>query len=103
MQNFRLQYLSFIISVLAPTSGGASLALSIIGTSAALSGATISILSAFTKNNNKLVKRAKKEENYIKQEIENLEGLLILYLNALNDAEISNKRERNVYLHKAMS
>ena len=79
------------------------MALSIIGTSAALSGATISILSAFTKNNNKLVKRAKKEENYIKQEIENLEGLLILYLNALNDAEISNKRERNVYLHKAMS
>ena len=78
------------------------MALSIIGTSAAFSGVTTSILSAFNKNNNNLVKRAKKEENYIKQEIENLEGLLILYLNALNDAESFDKREKNIYLYKAM-
>ena len=53
-------------------------------TGLALSGAATSAFLTFADNNEKYVSRAKTEENSLKKDVQKLENLFILYLNAID-------------------
>ena len=76
-----------LIIVLAPISGGGSLALTVLGASTATAGSVTSAVVSFDTNSEDMVRKAKKREIVLKKDMDFLEKLLIMYMGSNEETE----------------
>ena len=91
-----------MFAALAPITGGASIALKVVGTAITSAGAITTSVESFTNNNAMFIRNAKEEEARLKKDVKDLENRFILYLTALQSHEDTFSDELTGFKKKLM-